>query len=95
MILLSYRRLSYRPDRRDAIAHRVISEPRDAQMEALQQASAEAYERTDTRTCHQNGSKNRSLVTRFGDISLKKPQFREKPFELSSSGSTPASRKPC
>jgi len=51
------------------------------QLEALQQAGAEAYERTDTRLCHRNGSKDRSLVTRFGDISLKKPQFREKPFE--------------
>ena len=51
------------------------------QLEAVQQAGAEAYERTDARTCHRNGSKDRSLVTRFGEISLKKPQFREKPFE--------------
>ena len=46
------------------------------QLEALQQAGDEAYERTDSRLCHRNGSKDRSLVTRFGDISLKKPQFR-------------------
>lgn len=51
------------------------------QLEALQQAGAEAYERTDTRLCHRNGYKDRSLVTRFGDIILKKPQFREKSFE--------------
>lgn len=51
------------------------------QLEALQQAGAEAYERTDSRLCYRNGSKDRSLVTRFGDISLKKPQFREKSFE--------------
>ena len=51
------------------------------QLEALQQAGAEVYERTDARVCHRNGSKDRSLVTRFGDISLKKPQFREKSFE--------------
>ncbi len=51
------------------------------QLEALQQAGAEAYERTDTRLCYRNGFKDRSLVTRFGDISLKKPQFRGKSFK--------------
>mgnify|MGYP000843569212 CR=1 FL=1 len=51
------------------------------QLEALQQAGAEAYERTDTRLCYRNGFKDRSLVTRFGDISLKKPQFQGKSFK--------------
>ena len=51
------------------------------QLEAERQAGATAYERTATRTCHRNGYKDRSLLTRSGEITLKKPQLREKPFE--------------
>ncbi len=51
------------------------------QLEAERQAGATAYERTATRTCHRNGYKDRPLLTRIGEVILKKPQFREKPFE--------------
>jgi len=51
------------------------------QMEAHQQAGADPYERTDKRKTQRNGYKNRSLKTRYGEISLKKPQFRDFPFE--------------
>lgn len=51
------------------------------QLEAHQQAGANPYERTSTRNCHRNGSRSRSLTTRYGDVTLTKPQFREKPFE--------------
>jgi putative transposase len=50
------------------------------QLEAIQQSGAESYERNDERTAHRNGYKSRSLKTRVGEISLSKPQFREKSF---------------
>ena len=49
--------------------------------EALQQAGAAQYERTDARKAHRNGYKDRSLKTRYGETILRKPQFRELPFE--------------
>src|SRR5690606_22163762 len=49
--------------------------------EALQQAGAAQYERTDARKAHRNGYKDRSLKTRYGETILRKPQFREFPFE--------------
>ena len=49
--------------------------------EALQQAGAAQYERTDARKAHRNGYKERSLKTRYGETVLQKPQFREFPFE--------------
>jgi putative transposase len=49
--------------------------------EALQQAGATPYERTNARKTHRNGYKNRSLKTRYGETILRKPQFRELPFE--------------
>lgn len=49
--------------------------------EALQQTGATPYERTDARKAHRNGYKDRSLKTRYGDLALRKPQFREFPFE--------------
>lgn len=51
------------------------------QLEALQQSGAEPYQRIESRKAHRNGYKERSLKTRVGDIILKKPQFREYPFE--------------
>jgi putative transposase len=51
------------------------------QLEALQQSGAEPYQRIESRNAHRNGYKERSLKTRIGDITLKKPQFREYPFE--------------
>lgn len=50
------------------------------QLEAIQQSGAEPYERNDERTGYRNGYKKRSLKTRVGEISLNKPQFREKAF---------------
>jgi len=51
------------------------------QMEAIQQSGAEPYERNDTRTAQRNGYKDRSLKTRFGELILKKPQFRDRSFK--------------
>jgi len=51
------------------------------QFEAMDQIEAEPYERADTRKAHRNGYKNRSLKTRVGELNLKKPQFREIPFQ--------------
>ena len=48
---------------------------------ALQQAGAAQYERTDARKAHRNGYKDRTLKTRYGETVLRKPQFREFPFE--------------
>jgi transposase-like protein len=49
--------------------------------EALQQAGVDPLERTATRTAHRNGARDRSLVTRYGELTLSKPQLCEKPFE--------------
>jgi putative transposase len=51
------------------------------QLEALEQIDAEPYERVESRKAHRNGYKERSLKTRVGELRLKKPQFREMPFE--------------
>jgi putative transposase len=51
------------------------------QLEALQQAGAEPYQRIDGRKAHRNGYKKRSLKTRAGEITLDKPQLRESSFE--------------
>ena len=49
--------------------------------EALQQAGAASYERTDACKAHRNRYKDRSLKTQYGETNLRKPQFRELPFE--------------
>jgi putative transposase len=51
------------------------------QLEAVQQAEAEPYERVKSRKAHRNGYKERSLKTRVGELRLRKPQFREISFE--------------
>ncbi|NYT02233.1 MAG: IS256 family transposase, partial [Methanosarcinales archaeon] len=51
------------------------------QYEAYQQSGARPYERTSQRKAHRNGTKQRTLKTRAGEIILDKPQFREFPFE--------------
>lgn len=51
------------------------------QLEAMEQIDAEPYERVESRKAHRNGYKERSLKTRVGELKLKKPQFREIPFE--------------
>ncbi|MBR1369938.1 transposase, partial [Methanocalculus chunghsingensis] len=50
-------------------------------MEALQQAGAGHYERTDERKALRNGYKSRTLKTRYGETTLQKPQFRNMSFE--------------
>lgn len=49
--------------------------------EALLQAGAERYERTSSRKASRNGYKPRTLLTKYGEVELLKPQFREFPFE--------------
>ena len=49
--------------------------------EVAQQAGVLRYARSSTRRAHRNGYRERSLKTRFGEISLLKPQLREIPFE--------------
>ena len=49
--------------------------------EAEQQAGAGYYERSEHRTATRNGYSERGLKTRYGDIRLQKPEFREKPFQ--------------
>jgi putative transposase len=51
------------------------------QLEAIEQINADPYERVESRKAHRNGYKERSLKTRVGELKLKKPQFREIPFE--------------
>ena len=49
--------------------------------EALLQAGAQRYERTDSRKASRNGYKPRTLLTKYGELELLKPQFREFSFE--------------
>jgi len=49
--------------------------------EAGQQAGTAQYERAYARKAHRNGYKDRTLKTRYGETVLRKPQFREFPFE--------------
>jgi len=51
------------------------------QHEAEQQVGARRYQRTESRTAHRNGSKPRTLLTKLGELTLEKPEFREKSFE--------------
>ena len=51
------------------------------QLEAIQQSGAEPYERNESRTTQRNGYKERSLKTRVGELTLKKPQFRDRSFK--------------
>ncbi len=50
------------------------------QLESVEQIDAEPNQRIESRTAHRNGYKERSLKTRVGELHLKKPQFREIPF---------------
>ncbi len=49
--------------------------------EVAQQAGVSRYARSSARRAHRNGYRQRSLKTRFGELSLQKPQLREIPFE--------------
>jgi transposase-like protein len=50
------------------------------QYEAEQQAGASRYQRTSNRKATRNGYKPRDLKTRFGELTLIKPEFREQSF---------------
>jgi transposase-like protein len=49
--------------------------------EVAQQAGVPRYARSSSRRAHRNGIRTRSLKTRYGELSLQKPQLREIPFE--------------
>jgi transposase-like protein len=51
------------------------------QIEASRQIQARPYERNGNIRAHRNGTRNRSLKTIHGEVTLKKPQFREFPFK--------------
>jgi len=51
------------------------------QLEALRQIQAQPYERNGKRRAHRNGTRDRNLKTIHGEVTLKKPQFREFPFK--------------
>jgi putative transposase len=51
------------------------------EVEAAEQIDAGRYERTDKRKDYRNGFKEKGLKTRYGDVILKKPQFRNRSFE--------------
>jgi len=51
------------------------------QEEAGQRIGADHYERTDKRKAHRNGIKKRNLITRYGKITLDKPQIRNVRFD--------------
>jgi putative transposase len=51
------------------------------QFEAMEQIDAEPYQRVGSRKAYRNGYKERTLKTRVGELTLKKPQFREIPFQ--------------
>jgi transposase-like protein len=53
------------------------------QIEASRQIQAQPYERNGKRKAHRNGTRNRNLKTIHGEVTLKKPQFREFPFKTS------------
>ncbi len=47
------------------------------EMEVKQQIGADRYERTENRTTHRNGYRDRDWQTRVGDVPLKIPKLRE------------------
>ena len=51
------------------------------QEEANEQAGAGRYHRTRSRKTYRNGHRKRTLKTRYGEITLEKPQLRDIPFQ--------------
>jgi len=49
--------------------------------EAEKQAGAGRYQRSPTRKAYRNEKKSLRLMTRFGEITLSKPDFRDISFE--------------
>jgi transposase-like protein len=50
--------------------------------EVAQQAGVPRHASSSSRRAHRNGYRQRSLKTRYGEITLLKPQMREFPFEI-------------
>src|SRR5581483_8859346 len=50
------------------------------ELEATQRIGAGRYERSENRTTHRNGSRDRLLSTKAGDVTLKIPKLREGSF---------------
>jgi putative transposase len=50
------------------------------ELEAKQAIGADRYQRTDERTTHRNGSRNRLLSTKAGDVELRIPKLRSGAF---------------
>ena len=48
--------------------------------EATEHVGADRYERTETRTNHRNGSRERLLTTKAGDVELRIPKLRRGSF---------------
>ena len=74
--------LQYLENEMDAITN-LISLFLNAVMneEAKMQVGAGEYERNSSRKAHCNGYRTRSLKTRYGTVTLDKPQIREFPFK--------------
>jgi len=71
----------YLVDKKEGMRHLTASLLNEAmQLEALRQIQAQPYERNGKRRAHRNGTRNRNLKTIHGEVTLKKPQFREFPF---------------
>jgi putative transposase len=71
----------YLVDKKEGLRHLTASLLNEVmQLEALRQVQAQPYERNGKRRAHRNGTRNRNLKTIHGEVTLKKPQFREFPF---------------
>jgi len=71
----------YLVDKKEGMRHMTTSLLNEVmQLEALRQIEAQPYERNGKRRAHRNGTRNRNLKTIHGEVTLKKPQFREFPF---------------
>jgi putative transposase len=71
----------YLVDKKEGLKHMTASLLNEVmQLEAQRQVQAQPYERNGKRRAHRNGTRNRNLKTIHGEVTLKKPQFREFPF---------------
>jgi putative transposase len=71
----------YLVDKKEGMRHLTASLLNEVmQLEAQRQVQAQPYERNGKRRAHRNGVRNRNLKTIHGEVTLKKPQFREFPF---------------
>ena len=74
--------LNYLTDNEKGMQQLITWFPNDVvKEEVAQQAGVPRYARTSTRRAHRKGYRQRSLKTRYGEVTLLKPQLREFPFE--------------